>query len=235
MARELDTHTIEATTPQDCNDANDAALTLDAAQCNVASNAAPEEKPECNTPAPEFPASKRATARAMGLNDVTVGRWCAALEKQGVRVLNSSNKVTEDGYTRLVALKQATQDRGTKLSDYLDTLTPDAPTDEPETVDAELVDESPLPTQDDGSQYAMVVSQQQDAVAITGARLDLRNQELMESLQTIAKAKREKDALQADVSANKRRKWQSEVLADLSEEFSFKAKCEAEMREKLGL
>ena len=225
MAQELDTHTVEATTPQDCNDEFTVELTLSSTPDNV----------ECNVAPAKFPASKRAVAKALGTSDMSVGRWCSQLEDRGVKILNSSNKVTEDGYTRLVALKQATQDRGTKLSDYLDTLTPDAPTDEPETVDAELVDESPLPTQDDGSQYAMVVSQQQDAVAITGARLDLRNQELMESLQTIAKAKREKDALQTDVSTNKRKKWQAEVLADLSEEYAYKAALEAEMREKLGL
>lgn len=234
MAKDLEAQVIETTAPPDCDDANDAAPTLDATPCDVEPNAAP--------PTPTFPASKRAIGKAMGTPDVTIGRWCTGLETHGVRVLDDAGKVTERGYTRLVALKDATQNRGIKLSDYLESLTPDAPakhppTDEPETVDAELME--PITrlgnTPNDGSEYAMVVSQQHDALTITGARLDLERQRLMESLQTIADAKQEQEAMQSEHDANKRKKWDLEVMEDLSEEYTYKIKREQEIRRKLGI
>lgn len=225
MAKDLDPQAFEPPSPSDCNDEFTVEVTLDSTPDNV----------ECNVAPAKFPASKRAVAKALGTSDMTIGRWCTALGKKGVQVLESG-KVTETGYTHLVALKEATQDRGIKLAEYLDTLTPDPV--EAETVEAELMEPITRLGNDpveNSQQYGMVVSKQQSAIAVTGARLDLQRQQAMEALQNIAQAKQKRDAMAVDVHENQRKKWDLEIIQKLGEEASYKLTREEELRQQLGI
>jgi len=79
------------------------------------------ETVEFNTP--EFPASKRETAKFLGVSDMTVGRWIEKLESVGIVATDHKNRVSSHGYKHLKAIKDGTEN-GLKVSEYIATLIP---------------------------------------------------------------------------------------------------------------
>jgi hypothetical protein len=176
-----------------------------------------------------YPLSKIDAGKALGISNTMIARYLKELTPiyadYGQALTDGQGKLTPTGFTAVRSRQQSPLSKADYHAQLKAGLRDSVMSGEP------LPDEAPT----SGGDYALVVSEQHDRLALSSARLDLQRDQAMEALMKIAQAKRDESELQAMRDAEQQKQWDLEIIQSLAMEADYKARRAYELRQQLGL